>query len=140
MIVVFGTEVLAQNIRKQNNTAFAFTEAFAPRDLQQGFYEVSGQKVVISSVIPDRYKSIKIDLLANNISRMRVSLNPRGIIVYGAIYTDNSDNYISRELKGNDKTEIYMNYELTIPSNSTLCIYFGICRKNSRIKPRCYGI
>lgn len=128
-------EVLAQNIRKQNNTAFAFTEAFAPQDLQQGFYEVSGQKVVISSVIPDRYRSIKIDLLANNISRMRVSLNPREIIVYGAIYTDNSDNYISRELKGNDKTEIYMNYELTIPSNARYVYISGYAEKIAELNP-----
>lgn len=128
-------EVLAQNIQKQNNTAFAFTEAFAPQDLQQGFYQVSGQKVVISSVIPASYRSIKIDLLANNISRMRVSLDPHGVIVYGAIYTDNSDNYISRELKGNDKTEIYMNYELTIPSNARYVYISGYAAKIAELNP-----
>lgn len=128
-------EVLAQNIQKQNNTAFAFTEAFAPQDLQQGFYTVSGQKVVISTVIPDKYRSIKIDLLANNISRMRVSLDPHGVIVYGAIYTDNSDNYISRELKGNDKTEIYMNYELTIPSNARYVYISGYAAKIAELNP-----
>lgn len=128
-------EVLAQNIQKQNNTAFAFTEAFAPQDLQQGFYQVSGQKVVISSVIPASYRSIKIDLLANNISRMRVSLDPYGVIVYGAIYTDNSDNYISRELKGNDKTEIYMNYELTIPSNARYVYISGYAAKIAELNP-----
>lgn len=128
-------EVLAQNIQKQNNTAFAFTEAFAPQDLQQGFYTVSGQKVVISTVTPDKYRSIKIDLLANNISRMRVSLDPHGGIVYGAIYTDNSDNYISRELKGNDKTEIYMNYELTIPSNARYVYISGYAAKIAELNP-----
>lgn len=128
-------EVLAQNIQKQNNTAFAFTEAFAPQDLQQGFYQVSGQKVVISSVIPASYRSIKIDLLANNIGRMRVSLDPHGVIVYGAIYTDNSDNYISRELKGNDKTEIYMNYELTIPSNARYVYISGYAAKIAELNP-----
>lgn len=128
-------EVLAQNIQKQNNTAFAFTEAFAPQDLQRGFYQVSGQKVVISSVIPASYRSIKIDLLANNISRMRVSLDPHGVIVYGAIYTDNSDNYISRELKGNDKTEIYMNYELTIPSNARYVYISGYAAKIAELNP-----
>lgn len=128
-------EVLAQNIQKQNNTAFAFTEAFAPQDLQQGFYQVSGQKVVISSVIPASYRSIKIDLLANNISRMRVSLDPHGVIVYGAIYTDNSDNYISRELKGNDKTEIYMNYELTIPRNARYVYISGYAAKIAELNP-----
>lgn len=128
-------EVLAQNIQKQNNTAFAFTEAFAPQDLQQGFYQVSGQKVVISSVVPDKYRSIKIDLFANNIRRMRVSLDPHGIIVYAAIYTDNSDNYISRELKGNDKTEIYMNYELTIPSNARYVYISGYAAKIAELNP-----
>lgn len=128
-------EVLAQNIQKQNNTAFAFTEAFVPQDLQQGFYQVSGQKVVISSAIPDQYRSIKIDLLANNISRMRVSLDPHGIIVYAAIYTDSSDNYISRELKGNDKTEIYMNYELTIPSNARYVYISGYAAKIAELNP-----
>lgn len=128
-------EVLAQNIQKQNNTAFAFTEAFAPQDLQQGYYEVRGQKVVISTNIPDRYRSIKIDLFANNISRMRVSLDPHGIIVYAAIYTDSSDNYISRELKGNDKTEIYMNYELTIPSNARYVYISGFAAKIAELNP-----
>lgn len=128
-------EVLAQNIQNQNNTAFAFTEAFAPQDLQQGYYEVRGQKVVISTNIPDRYRSIKIDLFANNISRMRVSLDPHGIIVYAAIYTDSSDNYISRELKGNDKTEIYMNYELTIPSNARYVYISGYAAKIAELNP-----
>lgn len=128
-------EVLAQNIQKQNNTAFAFTEAFAPQDLQQGYYEVSGQKVVISTNIPDRYRSIKIDLFANNISRMRVSLDPHGVIVYAAIYTDSNDNYISRELKGNDKTEIYMNYELTIPSNARYVYISGYAAKIAELNP-----
>lgn len=128
-------EVLAQNIQKQNNTAFAFTEAFAPQDLQQGYYEVSGRKVVISTNIPDRYRRIKIDLFANNISRMRVSLDPHGIIVYAAIYTDSSDNYISRELKGNDKTEIYMNYELTIPSNARYVYISGYAAKIAELNP-----
>ena len=128
-------EVLAQNIQKQNNTAFAFTEAFAPQDLQQGYYQVSGQKVVISTNIPDRYRSIKIDLFANNISRMRVSLDPHGIIVYAAIYTDSNDNYISRELKGNDKTEIYMNYELTIPSNARYVYISGYAAKIAELNP-----
>ena len=128
-------EVLAQNIRKQNNTAFAFTEAFAPQDLQQGYYQVSGQKVVISTNIPDRYRSIKIDLFANNISRMRVSLDPHGVIVYAAIYTDRNDNYISRELKGNDKTEIYMNYELTIPSNARYVYISGYAAKIAELNP-----
>lgn len=128
-------EVLAQNIKKQNNTAFAFTEAFAPQDLQQGFYQKSGQKVVISEVIPDKYRSIKIDLLANNISRMRVSLDPHGTIVYGAIYTDSSDNYISRELKGNDKKEIYINYELTIPSNARYVYISGYAAKIAELNP-----
>lgn len=128
-------EVLAQNIQKQNNTAFAFTEAFAPQDLQQGYYEVRKQKVVISTNIPDRYRSIKIDLFANNISRMRVSLDPHGIIVYAAIYTDSSDNYISRELKGNDKTEIYMNYELTIPSNARYVYISGYAAKIAELNP-----
>lgn len=128
-------EVLAQNIQKQNNTAFAFTEAFAPQDLQQGYYQVSGQKVVISTNIPDRYRSIKIDLFANNISRMRVSLDPHGVIVYAAIYTDSNDNYISRELKGNDKTEIYMNYELTIPSNARYVYISGYAAKIAELNP-----
>lgn len=128
-------EVLAQNIQKQNNTAFAFTEAFAPQDLQQGYYEVSGRKVVISTNIPDRYRRIKIDLFANNISRMRVSLDPHGIIVYAAIYTDSSDNYISRELRGNDKTEIYMNYELTIPSNARYVYISGYAAKIAELNP-----
>ena len=128
-------EVLAQNIQKQNNTAFAFTEAFASQDLQQGFYQVSGQKVVISSVIPDKYRSIKIDLFANNIRRMRVSLDPYGVIVYAAIYTDSNDNYISRELKGNDKTEIYMNYELTIPSNARYVYISGYAAKIAELNP-----
>lgn len=128
-------EVLAQNIQKQNNTAFAFTEAFAPQDLQQGYYQVSGQKVVISTNIPDRYRSIKIDLFANNISRMRVSLDPHGVIVYAAIYTDSNDNYISRELKGNDKTEIYMNYELTIPSNARYVYISGYASKIAELNP-----
>lgn len=128
-------EVLAQNIQKQNNTAFAFTEAFAPQDLQQGYYQVSGQKVVISTNIPDRYRSIKIDLFANNISRMRVSLDPHGAIVYAAIYTDSNDNYISRELKGNDKTEIYMNYELTIPSNARYVYISGYAAKIAELNP-----
>lgn len=128
-------EVLAQNIQKQNNTAFAFTEAFAPQDLQQGYYQVSGQKVVISTNIPDRYRSIKIDLFANNISRMRVSLDPHGLVVYAAIYTDSSDNYISRELKGNDKTEIYMNYELTIPSNARYVYISGYVAKIAELNP-----
>ena len=128
-------EVLAQNIQKQNNTAFAFTEAFAPQDLQQGYYQVSGQKVVISTNIPDRYRSIKIDLFANNISRMRVSLNPYGVVVYAAIYTDSNDNYISRELKGNDKTEIYMNYELTIPSNARYVYISGYAPKIAELNP-----
>lgn len=128
-------EVLAQNIQKQNNTAFAFTEAFAPQDLQQGYYEVSGQKVVISTNIPDKYRSIKIDLFANNISRMRVSLDPHGVIVYAAIYTDSNDNYISRELKGNDKTEIYMNYELTIPSNARYVYISGYAAKIAELNP-----
>ena len=128
-------EVLAQNIQKQNNTAFAFTEAFAPQDLQQGYYQVSGQKVVISTNIPDRYRSIKIDLFANNISRMRVSLDPHGVIVYAAIYTDSNDNYISRELKGNDRTEIYMNYELTIPSNARYVYISGYAAKIAELNP-----
>ena len=128
-------EVLAQNIQKQNNTAFAFTEAFAPQDLQQGYYQVSGRKVVISTNIPDRYRSIKIDLFANNISRMRVSLDPHGVIVYAAIYTDSNDNYISRELKGNDKTEIYMNYELTIPSNARYVYISGYAAKIAELNP-----
>jgi hypothetical protein len=128
-------EVLAQNIQKQNNTAFAFTEAFAPQDLQQGYYQVSGQKVVISTNIPDKYRSIKIDLFANNISRMRVSLDPYGVIVYAAIYTDSNDNYISRELKGNDKTEIYMNYELTIPSNARYVYISGYAAKIAELNP-----
>ena len=128
-------EILAQNIQKQNNTAFAFTEAFAPQDLQQGYYQVSGQKVVISTNIPDRYRSIKIDLFANNISRMRVSLDPHGVIVYAAIYTDSNDNYISRELKGNDKTEIYMNYELTIPSNARYVYISGYAAKIAELNP-----
>lgn len=128
-------EVLAQNIKKQNNTAFAFTEAFAPQDLQQGFYQKSGQKVVISAIIPDKYRSIKIDLLANNISRMRVSLNPHGVIVYGAIYTDSNDNYISGELKGNDKKEIYINYELTIPSNARYVYISGYAAKIAELNP-----
>lgn len=128
-------EVLAQNIQKQNNTAFAFTEAFAPQDLQRGYYEVNGRKVVISTNIPDKYRSIKIDLFANNISRMRVSLDPHGIIVYAAIYTDWSNNYISRELKGNDKTEIYMNYELTIPSNARYVYISGYAAKIAELNP-----
>lgn len=128
-------EVLAQNIQKQNNTAFAFTEAFASQDLHQGYYEVRGQKVVISTNIPDKYRSIKIDLFANNISRMRVSLDPHGIIVYAAIYTDSSDNYISQELKGNDKTEIYMNYELTIPSNARYVYISGYAAKIAELNP-----
>ena len=128
-------EVLAQNIQKQNNTAFAFTEAFAPQDLHRGYYEVREQKVVISTNIPDRYRSIKIDLFANNISRMRVSLDPHGIIVYAAIYTDSGDNYISRELKGNDKTEIYMNYELTIPSNARYVYISGYAAKIAELNP-----
>lgn len=128
-------EVLAQNIQKQNNTAFAFTEAFAPQDLQQGYYEVRGQKVVISTNIPDKYRSIKIDLFANNISRMRVSLDPHGIAVYAAIYTDRDDNYISWELKGNGKTEIYMNYELTIPSNARYVYISGYAAKIAELNP-----
>lgn len=128
-------EVLAQNIQKQNNTAFAFTEAFAPQDLQRGYYEVNGRKVVISTNIPDKYRSIKIDLFANNISRMRVSLDPHGIIVYAAIYTDWSNNYISRELKGNDKTEIYMNYELTIPNNARYVYISGYAAKIAELNP-----
>lgn len=128
-------EVLAQNIQKQNNTAFAFTEAFAPQDLQRGYYGVNGRKVVISTNIPDKYRSIKIDLFANNISRMRVSLDPHGTIVYAAIYTDWSDNYISRELKGNDKTEIYMNYELTIPSNARYVYISGYAAKIAELNP-----
>lgn len=128
-------EVLAQNIQKQNNTAFAFTEAFAPQDLHQGYYEVKGQKVVISTNDPDRYRSKKIDLFANNISRMRVSLDPHGINVYAAIYTDSSDNYISQELQGNDKTEIYMNYELTIPSNACYVYISGYAAKIAELIP-----
>ena len=66
---------------------------------------------------------------------MRVSLDPHGVIVYAAIYTDSSDNYISRELKGNDKTEIYMNYELTIPSNARYVYISGYAAKIAELNP-----
>lgn len=127
--------ILAKNIQNQNDTAFAFTEAFHPQDLHEGFYTVSGDRVVISTVVPTSYRSIKIDLFTDNISRMRISLNPNGNIVYAAIYTDNDDKYISRELKGNNKTEIYMNYELAIPSNARYVYISGYATKIAELNP-----
>lgn len=130
---IIWNELLANEIQNENNEAYAFTEAFSPYDLDEGYCEVSNGKVRVSSNIPDRYRHIKIDL--KDIKRMRITLDPHGAVVYAAIYTDWNDNYISRELKGNDKTEIYTNYELTIPSNARYVYISGYYLKIGDLNP-----
>lgn len=130
---IIWNELLANKIQNENNEAYAFTEAFSPYDLEEGYCEVSNGKVRVSSHIPYKYRHIKVDL--KDIKRMRITLDPHGIVVYAAIYTDWNDNYISSELKGNDKTEIYTNYELTIPSNARYVYISGYYLKIGDLNP-----
>lgn len=91
--------------------------------LEHGFYEVSNNKVRVSSIVPAQYRHIR--LLAPMDRKMRLNITPYGIVVYGAIYTDVNDTYISRELKGEDKPTNYEDYELNIPNNAVYIYLSG---------------
>ena len=130
---IIWNELLANEIQNQNNEAYAFTEAFSPYDLRNGYCKLFGKKVMISSDDIGSYRHIKIDL--KDIKRMRITLDPHGLAVYAAIYTDWDDSYISSELKGNDKTEIYTNYELTIPLNARYVYISGYYLKIGDLNP-----
>lgn len=94
-----------------------YKEAFNTNDLQEGFWEVSENKVVVTSHEARlNYKCTKIQVPKSR--EALLTTNPYGSIVYGVIYTDKNDVYISREFAGNNKNEIYNRVLLTIPKTA----------------------
>ena len=94
-----------------------YREAFNTDNLQEGFWEVSGNKVVLTShEAKSNYKCIKIQVPKTR--DVLLTTNPYGSIVYGVIYTDKDDIYISREFAGNNKNEIYNRAPLIIPKTA----------------------
>lgn len=94
-----------------------YKEAFSISDLQEGFWQKSGDSVVIAEHEEKaNYKCVKIHVPKTR--DVLLTCNPYGAIVYGAIYTDEGDKYISSEFIGHDKNEIYNRVKLSIPDNA----------------------
>lgn len=94
-----------------------YKEAFSISALQEGFWKKSGDSVMVTEhEAKANYKCVKIQVPKTR--EVLLTCNPYGAIVYGAIYTDAEDKYISSELIGHDKNEIYNRVKLSIPDNA----------------------
>lgn len=117
---VSGINYTSQSIDELNNKiseGYVYHEAFDETELSEGFYQKSGQNVVIAEhEASNNYKCIKLTIPEDR--NILITSNPYGAIVNSVIYTDNNDSYISSEFIGHDKNENRVLASLTIPDNA----------------------